>query len=109
MTGLLEEHITTLKFDNHTSTPIPIDNGIGQGNPMSTVLYQFYNANILDIPSTKNKSAITYIDDALLITTVDNFKEAHRTLANMMTRQNEVSDWSISHNSPLEYCIASLH
>ena len=107
-TGLLEGRITTLKFDDHTSAPIPIDNGIGQGDPMLMALYQFYNADILDIPSAKNESAIAYVDDALLIATADNFEEAHRILANMMTRQNGVSDWSTSHNSPLEYSKLAL-
>ena len=33
-TGMLKGSVTMLKFDDYTSAPIPIDNGIGQGNPM---------------------------------------------------------------------------
>jgi hypothetical protein len=53
--GMLEGRITTLKFDDYTSAPIPIDNGIGQGDPMSMALYQFYNADLLDIPDAKHE------------------------------------------------------
>jgi hypothetical protein len=70
---------------------------------MSVALYQFYNADLLDIPGSANESAIAYVDDALLIATADTFVDVHQTLANMMTRQNGVTNWSTSHNSPLEF------
>ena len=106
--GLLEGRITTLKFDDHISAPFPVDNGIGQGDPLSMALYQFYNADILDIPKTSNESAIAYVDDALLLTVADSFVQAHQMLANMMIRQKGVIDWSKSHNSPLEYSKLAL-
>ena len=49
ITGMLEGRMTSLRFDDYTSDPIKIDNGIGQGDPLSMVLYQFYNADILDM------------------------------------------------------------
>jgi ribonuclease HI len=101
--GMLEGRVTTLKFDDYASAPIPIDNGIGQGDPLSMALYQFYNADLLDIPNAANEEAIAYVDDALLIATADTFTEAHHTLNSMMTRRGGVIDWSTSHNSPLEY------
>lgn len=33
----------------------------------------------------------------------DTFVEAHQILADMMTRQHGVAEWSTSHNSLLEY------
>jgi len=107
-TDMLEGRVTTLKFNDYSSVPIPIDNGIGQGDPMSMALYQFYNADLLDIPHAKNESAIAYVDDALLIAKADTFETAHQTLASMMTRQNGVIEWSTSHNSPLEYSKLAL-
>ena len=101
--GMLCGHVTTLKFNDYSSLPIPIDNGIRQGDPLLMALYQFYNANLLDIPNAICKSAIAYVDNALLIATADTFMEAHQILMDMMTRQNGVTDWSTSHNSPLEY------
>ena len=106
--GMLDGRVTTLKFDDYTSAPIPIDNGIGQGDPLSMALYQFYNADLLDIPNAKHETAIAYVDDALLIATADTFAEAHHSLTSMMTRQNGVINWSTSHNSPLEYSKLAL-
>ena len=37
--NMLSDRSTTLRFDDHTSEPIPIDNGIGQGDPLSMALY----------------------------------------------------------------------
>ena len=105
---MLQGRVTTLKFDDHASDPIPIDNGIGQGDPLSMALYQFYNADILDIPNSANESAIAYVDDALLMATAGTFEEAHQTLYDMMTRQGGVASWSTSHNSPLEYSKLAL-
>jgi hypothetical protein len=107
-TGMLKGRITTLKFDDFASTPFPVDNGIGQGDPLSMALYQFYNADLLDIPQGKNETAIAYVDDALLLVTASDFTETHAILANMMTREGGVINWSTSHNSPLEYSKLAL-
>ena len=37
--GMLEGRSTHLKFDDHISNTIEINNGIGQGDPLSMVLY----------------------------------------------------------------------
>src|SRR5712671_2875892 len=75
--NMLRDRITTLKFDGFNSEMIGIDNGIGQGDPLSMILYQFYNAELLDIPAEKGESAIAYVDDTLLLSTADTFQEAH--------------------------------
>jgi len=71
-------------------------------------LYQFYNADILDISLSKNESAIMYVDDMLLLAIANTFEKAHQMLSNMMIRQGGVTDWSTSHNSPLEYSKLAL-
>ena len=48
---MLKNWRTTLRFDDHTSETIDLDNGIGQGDPLSMALYQYYNADILEIPN----------------------------------------------------------
>jgi hypothetical protein len=63
---MLEGRTTFLKFNDHTSEAIDIDNGVGQGDPLSMVLYQFYNADILDILSQTEETAIAYMDNALI-------------------------------------------
>ena len=40
---------TKLKFDDHTSSWFTLDNGIGQGDPLSMILYLYYNADMLDV------------------------------------------------------------
>ena len=41
VSNMLRGRVTTLKFDGYTSAPIHIDNGIGQGDPLSMALYQY--------------------------------------------------------------------
>ena len=105
---MLERRSTILRFDDHTSAPIPLDNGIGQGDPLSMALYQYYNADILEIPNSPQESAEAYVDDAILTATAKTFEEAHDILANMMTRGGGMIEWSKSHNSSIEYSKLAL-
>ena len=57
----------TLKFDGYILDCIPIDNRIGQGDLLSIVLYQFYNADLLDIPKHSDKDMVAYVDDACYV------------------------------------------
>jgi len=97
-----------LKFDGYTLEPIKIDNGIGQGDPLSMGIYQYYNTDLLDIPKEEGKSVMAYVDDSVMIATADTFPEAHEKLWSMMTRVGGVTDWSTQHNSPLEYSKLAL-
>ena len=106
--GMLSGRRTALKFDGYTSDPIEIDNGIGQGDPLSMVMYQYYNADLLDIPRENSEGAIAYVDDTLLLATAEHFEEAHDKLASMMDREGGVTEWSKTHNSPLEYSKLAL-
>jgi ribonuclease HI len=94
--------------DGYVSDPIAIDNGIGQGDPLSMVLYQYYNADLLDIPSSKDEEAVAYVDDAFMMATGTDFQSAHRVLADMMCKEGGVEDWSKTHSSPLEYTKLAL-
>ena len=42
---LLTGRETRLRFDDFLSDPIPIDNGVGQGDPISMIVYLFYNTD----------------------------------------------------------------
>ena len=57
---MLREWITMLRFDGYVLDCIPIDNGIGQGDLLSMVLYQFYNADLLDIPRHAEEDVVAY-------------------------------------------------
>ena len=106
--NMLKDRITALKFDGYTLEPIIIDNGIGQGDPLSMGIYQYYNTDLLEIPRDKGESAMAYIDDSVMIAVADTFPEAHEKLRSMMTRAGGVADWSTQHNSPLEYSKLAL-
>jgi len=105
---MLQGRVTTLKFNGYTLEPININNGIGQGDPLSMGLYQYYNADLIEVPKDPGESAMAYVDNSIMIAIVDSFPEAHRKLQNMMTREGGVAEWSSLHNSPLEYSKLAL-
>ena len=105
---MLKNRYTTLRFDDYTSETVTLDNGIGQGDPLSMALYQYYNADILEIPHKPQESAEAYVDDAILTASAKSFEEAHEMLAEMMTRTGGMVEWSKSHNSSIEYSKLAL-
>jgi hypothetical protein len=74
---MLEKRSMILRFNDHLSEPILLDNGIGWGDPLSMALYQYYNADILEIPNRLQESAEAHVDDAILTATAKTFEEAH--------------------------------
>ena len=99
---------TSLKFDGYTSDQINIENGIGQGDPLSMVLYQYYNADLVEIPHKKGEAAMAYVDNTIMIASAKTFPEAHDKLADMMARKGGITEWSTSHNSPLKHSKLAL-
>jgi len=99
--NMLTNHSTRLKFDNHTLDWFPLDNGIGQGDLLSIVLYLFYNSNILEVPRGKHKMGLGYVDDMAFVVIDPSFPKAHNKLKGMMTHSEGRYDWSVSHNSTL--------
>ena len=75
---------------------------IGQGDPLSMVLYQYYNADLLDIPKLPSELAAAYVNDVILIVTAKTFKGVHTILADMMTREGGAMEWARQHNSKFE-------
>ena len=100
--NMLNGRATCLKFDDHESENISLDNGIGQGDPLSMVLYQYYNADLLDIPKSPSEMAAAYVDDAILVATAPTFEGAHAILEDMMIREGGAMKWARQHNSKFE-------
>ncbi|KAF8260939.1 hypothetical protein EI94DRAFT_1811035 [Lactarius quietus] len=71
-------------------------------------LYQYYNADILEIPMKASESVEAYVDDAILIATAKTFDEAHDILVDMMVRKGGMVEWSKQHNSSIEYSKLAL-
>jgi hypothetical protein len=103
VTLLLTNRRTRLKFDDHVSDTINILNGIGQGDPLSMLLYILYNADLLDLPDNPlAEDAIGYVDDIALLSIGTDFEETTQRLKDMMTKRDGGLHWSISHNSKFE-------
>ena len=100
---LLANRRTRLRFDDYTSETINIVNGIGQGDPLSMLLYIYYNADILEIIDNPLKEdVIGYVDDIAIIATGENFEDTTQNLKNLMTKEDGGLQWSQVHNSKFE-------
>jgi len=105
---MLNSRSILLKYDGYMAAPLVIDNSIGQGDPPSMVLYQYYNTDLLDILRGKSEDALAYIDDTIMVAIAEDFTAAHEILVDMMCREGGVLNWSKTHNSPLEYLKLAL-
>ena len=90
-----------LKFDSFTSDWISVDNGIVQGDPLSMILYLFYNADLLE-DMGKMETKVGYVDDVNFFAKGRTFNAAYAKLSDMMTREGGGQDWSKLHNSKFE-------
>ena len=100
---LLENRKTKLRFDDFESEWFQIRNGIGQGDPLSMLLYVIYNSDLVDIArKEKGESALAFVDDTALVVVGKSFEETHRKLTNLMERQGGGYEWSADHNSRFE-------
>ena len=98
---MLTNQHTRLRFDRFTSDWVNIDNGIVQGDPLSMLLYLFYNTDLIMVPK-KEEAMIAYVDDASYYAEGVNFKEVYGRLHDMMERAQGSFVWSDCHNSHFE-------
>ena len=100
---LLSNRRTKLKFDDYTSEAFDILNRIGQGDPLSMLLYIIYNADLLQITGDETKEdSLGFVDDIALIAVGKDFNETTRRLRDMMTKEEGGLQWSKEHNSKFE-------
>jgi Reverse transcriptase (RNA-dependent DNA polymerase) len=71
MTG----HKTILMFDDYESKPFEVINGLDQGDPPSSVLYGFYNANLIEPSCDPNKLKSAFIDDTMFFIAGKTYQE----------------------------------
>jgi ribonuclease HI len=100
--GMLTGRRTRLRFDDYTSAWFELDNGIGQGDPLSMLLYLYYNSDLLEIPKGRDELGLGYVDDMALVSIAKDFGEAHRGIRRMMDRAGGAMEWSGTHNSRFE-------
>ena len=99
---MLKGRRTQLRFDDYTSNWFEIRNGIGQGDPLSMLLYIIYDSDLVDTPRSKKELTLAFVDDTVFLAIADTFQEAHDILLNMLTRPGGGFDWSKDHNSRFE-------
>jgi len=89
----------SLVFDGFVSEPVSLHRGINQGCPLSGILFQFYNADLIDgYDPKKGETAVTFVDDALMIAHVKTLLEANTKLVDKMTHPGGGLDWSCTHH-----------
>lgn len=99
---LLRGRKTKMRFDDFESDWMDIRNGIGQGDPLSMILYVIYSSDLVDIAKGKNELTLAFVDDTALIAIGKTFTDTHSTLADMMERGDGAYEWSHKHNSRFE-------
>lgn len=93
---LTNRHII-VKTNEYTTPKLSINLGLPQGSPLSSILYLFYNGDILDDCAKKGVDAQGYIDDITLIATGRSVKGNSQKLAKV---HNEVCEnWRVKHGS----------
>lgn len=96
-----------LHFDGFTSDWIDIHNGIGQGDPLSMMLYDIYSVDMANIaqPRRVHKAlkqlTLAFLDGMALVTTSKDFVETHWNLEDMLECLGGGLNWSQKHNSLL--------
>ena len=68
--NLLTGRKMRLKFNDYTLDWFNLDNGIGQGDPLSMLPYLFYNADLLDVARGLDEKSLGYVDDVAFMATV---------------------------------------
>jgi len=99
---------TTLRFDDFESEPIPVDCGIGQGDPPSMSYYIIYNSSLIEVAKGNNERAVAFVDVVVFLAIGADFTETHGILHDMMTRQHGALQWALEHNSRFEFSKLAL-
>ena len=99
---LLQGRRTRLRFDDFSSDWISITNGIGQGDPLSMILFIIYNSDLVDAAKDTNELTLAFVDDTAFIAIGKDFQETHSILVDMLEREGGGYQWSKDHNSKFE-------
>jgi len=102
ISGMLTGWQIRLKFDDYTSAWFGLDNGICQSDPLSMLLYLYYNSDPLEVPKGQDKLGFGYVDKMALVAIAKGFGKAHRGVYHMMTQVRGAVEWSGAHNSQFE-------
>lgn len=101
---VLKNRKTRIKFSDYTSDYLDLTNGIGQGDPLSMVVYLFYNADFFDIQVSANRKGLSvgFVDDKNVIVDLGNPKQNVEALKDFMEKPGGGFEWADKHNSKFE-------
>jgi hypothetical protein len=88
-----------MRVDDFLSDLIYIFNGIGQGDPLSMILYILYNVDLLEIVHPPEEEALGFVDDTLVMVEGKTFEDNVNALTDFMSREGGSFTWSDEHNS----------
>lgn len=91
-----------LRFNDYTSEWFDITNGIGQGDPLSMILYIIYDSDLVEMAKGKRELTLAFVDDTAFLAIGETFQETHRILRDMLERRRGGFEWSSKHNSRFE-------
>lgn len=94
---------TTINFDDFESAIIKIVSGADQGCPMSQLIFQFYNADLIE-PDILHPEELKvgFVDDVALLAEGATFEAANQAITSMMTRPSGALNWADLHNSTFD-------
>ena len=99
MERLLQGRRTKLQFNNYTSKWFNITNGIGQGDPLSMILYIIYDSDLIRTAKGRQELTLAFVDDTAFLAIGNTFQETHQILNDMLERSGGGFKWSSQHNS----------
>ncbi len=95
--SFLADRHTILKANKNTTQKLSINLCLPQGLPLPSILYLFYNWDLLDDFAKERVDAQGYIDDITLIATGKSIKSNSQKLAKV---HNQVCEnWRVKHGS----------
>ncbi|KIK45268.1 hypothetical protein CY34DRAFT_42041, partial [Suillus luteus UH-Slu-Lm8-n1] len=74
----LNNHSTTLIFDDYVSATFNVENGVDQGCPLSVIAFLIYNSDVLKVADPKpsrGELSLGFIDDIALVAKGKTFEE----------------------------------
>jgi hypothetical protein len=94
---LLAGRSTQLKFDDYTSEPMEISNGISQGDPILISSYIFYNSDLLEL--LWQLTGMGYVNNVMLMSIGNDFNETTQEIKKAMESRRGGLQWLAEHNS----------
>lgn len=95
----MEHRQTNLNFDDYTSEPFNIDNGLDQGDPFSVIGYMIYNSDLLEVPQAQDsEDSILFVDDTTILAVGTDYIETHGKISSMLHREGGILQWAEEHN-----------